>query len=112
MLRHLLRDVFARNCDFEVAGEVEDLESLAAAVDATSPALVLVSVPESGGAADLCRRLLRHHPDLKVINLTTDSRHGYASRMWIQTRRLEEVSLESIISTVQEDSTFWDNLES
>jgi DNA-binding NarL/FixJ family response regulator len=110
MLRHLLRDVFASNREFEVVGEVENLANLADAVKATSPTAVFVSVAQSGGDPDICRHLLCRYPGLKaVINLSQDSRHGYASRVSIQTKRLEEVSLESIIAAVREDREFWDD---
>jgi chemotaxis response regulator CheB len=67
----LMRDVivatFAGQPGIEIVGEVSDDAEIVNQVHATLPDLVVIALDESGERPALCDRLLREHPQLRIM---------------------------------------------
>jgi len=67
----LMRDVivatFAGQPGIEIVGEVSDESEILDQVHATLPDLLIIALEESGERPAICDRLLRQHPELRII---------------------------------------------
>jgi DNA-binding NarL/FixJ family response regulator len=67
LMRDVILTTFADQPDIEIVGEVSDEAEILSRVEATLPDLVVVALDESEGRPEICDRVLRVHPGMRII---------------------------------------------
>ena len=108
IVRQGLRSVLEREHDLRVVGEASTPDEAMAVVSATSPTLVLLDLKLSGAPGlaglDLCEALVRAHPGLAVLVLTTtldDSIVATAVRRGARGYVVKEVDTSELVRAIR-----------
>jgi DNA-binding NarL/FixJ family response regulator len=67
LMRELILATLADEPGIEIVGEVSDDAEIRDRVDQTSPDLLVIALDEPAKRPDICDRLLRDHPGLRII---------------------------------------------
>jgi DNA-binding NarL/FixJ family response regulator len=62
--------------DIEVVGEIQQEAELEHAVEETRPDFLIVALERSNNLPEICKSILRHHPQMRVIAIAAD-RNSY-----------------------------------
>jgi hypothetical protein len=98
MLADVVREAFAAEPDVSVQELTVGPDELAAAVRATRPDIMIVGISEGGEPPSA---LLRH-PGPIVLGLSVSGRDGWVCTLRPHTRRLGELSLQTLRGAVRE----------
>jgi chemotaxis response regulator CheB len=67
LMREVVVATLSDQPDIEIVGEVSDEAEILTRVKATLPDLVVVALDETESRPQICDRVLREHPDVRVI---------------------------------------------
>jgi DNA-binding NarL/FixJ family response regulator len=67
LMREVILTALAQQPGVEIVGEVSDEAEILSQVHATAPDLLVIELDETGQRPSICDRVLREHPDLRVI---------------------------------------------
>jgi DNA-binding NarL/FixJ family response regulator len=98
MLRDIVRALAADEPRLLVVAEVQRESDLASTVARFDADAVLTSAGQSDG--DSIARLLRLHPQLRVLTYTADHRVGYLDRLVQQRTVLQDMSAEDLVQAL------------
>lgn len=76
LMRELLLATLSEQNWIEVVGEVAETSDLFDCVDKTSPDLIVIDAEEPGKRPHICDRLLRQHPQLRIIAVATQENYS------------------------------------
>jgi DNA-binding NarL/FixJ family response regulator len=72
LIRELVTATISDEPDIEVVGEIQQEAELERAVEDTRPDFLIVALERSNSLPDVCRSILRNHPQLRVIAIASD----------------------------------------
>ena len=67
LMRELILATLADEPGIEIVGEVSDEGEIRGRVEQTSPDLLVIALDEPAKRPDICDKLLRDHPELRII---------------------------------------------
>ena len=80
LMRELILNTLADEPGIQIVGEVSDESEIRERVNQTSPDLLLIALDEPAKRPAICDRLLRDHPDLRIIAVA--SQQNYSVFYW------------------------------
>ena len=80
LMRELILATLADEPGVEIVGEVSDEGEIRERVNQTSPDLLLIALDEPAKRPAICDRLLRDHPELRIIAVA--SQQNYSVFYW------------------------------
>jgi two-component system nitrate/nitrite response regulator NarL len=102
LMRELILATLADQPDIEIVGEVSDDAEIPELVHKTLPDWLVIALDESGKRPSLCDRILREHPEVRIIAVASDENRtvGYWASIDIHSNDIEP-SEEGILSAVR-----------
>ena len=102
LMRELVLATISDQPDIEVVGQVQNDDEIEGAVERTQPDFLIVTLEDSDSLPHRCRRLLEHHPHLRVIAIAPNrnSTICYWASLNIESNRIES-SEESVLSALR-----------
>ena len=67
LMREVILAALADQPGIEIVGEVSDEKEILAQVHATVPDLLVIALDESEQRPEICDRVLREHPELRIV---------------------------------------------
>lgn len=102
LMRELILATLADQPDIEIVGEVSNDAEIPDQVHKTLPDWLVIALDESGKRPSLCDRILREHPEVRIIAVASDENRtvGYWASVDIHSNDIEP-SEEGILSAVR-----------
>ena len=102
LMRELILATLADQPDIEIVGEVSDDAEIPERVHKTLPNWLVIALDESGKRPSICDRILREHPEVRIIAVASDENRtvGYWASIDIHSNDIEP-SEEGILSAVR-----------
>jgi len=102
LMRELILATLADQPDIEIVGEVSDDAEIPERVHKTLPDWLVIALDESGKRPSICDRILREHPEVRIIAVASDENRtvGYWASIDIHSNDIEP-SEEGILSAVR-----------
>jgi chemotaxis response regulator CheB len=102
LMRELILATLADQPDIEIVGEVSDDAEIPELVHKTLPDWLVIALDESGERPSLCDRVLREHPEVRIIAVASGENRtvGYWASIDIHSNDIEP-SEEGILSAVR-----------
>jgi DNA-binding NarL/FixJ family response regulator len=72
LMRELLLMTIAGHPEIEIVAEIQEETDIANAVDGQEPDFLIVTLGDSDQLPAHCHRLLRRHPDMKILAMAPD----------------------------------------
>jgi len=67
LIRELVMATISDQSDIEIVGEIQQEAELENAVEETRPDFLIVALERSNSLLDICKAILRNHPQMRVI---------------------------------------------
>jgi len=100
MLCDILADVLSAEPDMEVVGVLSSRDRLRATVAETRADVVVLALRDSRLPQD-CGRLLRAHPRIRVLGVTSEGRRGFLFGLRPLKASLGELSPQRLVNTIR-----------
>jgi chemotaxis response regulator CheB len=102
LMRELILATLADQPDIEIVGEVSDDAEIPERVHKTLPDWLVIALDESGKRPSICDRVLREHPEVRIIAVASGENRtvGYWASIDIHSNDIEP-SEEGILSAVR-----------
>ena len=100
MLLDMITDIVALHAGMTVAGEMQDMADLRAAVKKTKADVVILNEPPIGPPQDH-QELLYSRPRLGVLSITSDGRRFFLHKLRPVRSALGEVCPDSLVQAIQ-----------
>jgi chemotaxis response regulator CheB len=102
LMREVVLTTFADQPDIEIVGEVADELQIAESVNKTLPNFVVIALDHSDRRPPICDKLLREHPELRVIAVAQDKNCIVCYWASVEIHSINiEASEEGMLSTVR-----------
>ena len=91
LLRELVMATISDQPDIEVVGEIQQEDELEHAVEETHPDFLIVALERSNNLPDVCKTILRNHPQMRVIAIAADRNSSmfYWASLCIESNQIE-----------------------
>jgi DNA-binding NarL/FixJ family response regulator len=91
LIRELVLATISDQPDIEVVGEIQQEEELEHAVEETRPDFLIVALERSNSLPDVCKSILRNHPQMRVIAIASDRNSSmfYWTSVSIESNQIE-----------------------
>jgi DNA-binding NarL/FixJ family response regulator len=91
MIRELIMATISDQPDIEIVGEVLDESEIELAIERTHPDFLIVALEQSDRLPGICQKILRTHPEMRVIAIAPDRDNlmFYSASLQIQSDQLE-----------------------
>jgi len=109
MLSDILADVLSAEPDMEVVGVLSSRGKLRATVAETRADVVVLALGDSRLPKD-CERLLRAHPRLRVLGVTSEGRRGFLFGLRPLKASLGELSPQRLVNAIRTTDRMEENV--
>ena len=91
LIRELIMATISDQPDIEIVGEVVDESEIELAIERTHPDFLIVALEQSDRLPGVCQKILRTHPEMRVIAIAPDRDNlmFYSASLQIQSDQLE-----------------------
>ena len=91
LIRELVMATISDQPDIEVVGEIQQEDELEHAVEETHPDFLIVALERSNNLPDVCKTILRNHPQMRVIAIAADRNSSmfYWASLCIESNQIE-----------------------
>lgn len=91
LIRELVMATISDQPDIEVVGEIQQDADLELAVEETRPDFLIVALESSNSLSDICKNILRNHPQMRVIAIAADRNSSmfYWTSLSIESNQIE-----------------------
>jgi DNA-binding NarL/FixJ family response regulator len=91
LIRELVMATIADQPDIEIVGEIQQETELEHAVEETRPDFLIVALERSNSLSDICKNILRNHPQMRVIAIAADRNSSmfYWTSLSIESNQIE-----------------------
>ena len=91
LMRELVLATISEQPDIEVVGEIQQEDELEHAVEETHPDFLIVALERSNNLPDVCKTILRNHPQMRVIAIAADRNSSmfYWASLCIESNQIE-----------------------
>jgi DNA-binding NarL/FixJ family response regulator len=91
LIRELVMATISDQPDIEVVGEIQQEDELEHAVEETHPDFLIVALERSNSLPDVCKTILRNHPQMRVIAIAADRNSSmfYWTSLCIESNQIE-----------------------
>jgi chemotaxis response regulator CheB len=89
LIRELIMATISDQPDIEIVGEVVDESEIELAIERTHPDFLIVALEQSDCLPGICQKILRNHPEMRVIAIAPDRDNlmFYSASLQIQDRK-------------------------
>ena len=101
LLSEVIRNLIKHQPDMEIVGEVLDPLQLLHASRQIKVDVVIITPLKANGEPKICHFLLAEHPRLKIVTQSANGEAAYLYQAGVSKQRIEEPSVESILSTIR-----------
>ena len=91
LIRELVMATISDQPDIEIVGEIQEETDLEHAVEETRPDFLIVALERSNSLPDICKNILRNHPQMRVIAIAADRNSSmfYWTSLSIESNQIE-----------------------
>ena len=91
LIRELVMATIADQPDIEIVGEIQQETELEHAVEETHPDFLIVALEKSNSLPEICKSILRNHPQMRVIAIASDRNSSmfYWTSLSIESNQIE-----------------------
>jgi DNA-binding NarL/FixJ family response regulator len=91
LIRELVMATISDQPDIEIVGEIQQEAELEHAVEETRPDFLIVALERSNSLPEICKTILRNHPQMRVIAIAADRNSSmfYWTSLCIESNQIE-----------------------
>ncbi|MGB0036219.1 MAG: hypothetical protein WBP79_12160 [Candidatus Acidiferrales bacterium] len=91
LIRELVVATISEQPDIEIVGEIQQESEIVSAVEKTEPDFLIVALEKSNRLPDICKSILKNHPQMRVIAIAPDRNSSmfYWTSLSIQSNQIE-----------------------